>query len=73
MGRRRFVEDEILVGLEAGTLARINHVLPKRMNRSAFIRQAIENEIGLYEAAVRFYDDAKIQRLDALVNKHTRG
>ena len=72
MGRRGFVEDKILVGLEAGTIARINRVMPKRMSRGAFIRQAIENEIGLYEAAIRFYDDAKIQRLGAVVSRHTK-
>ena len=64
MGRRGFVEDKVLVGLEAGTIARINRVLPKRMSRGAFIRQAIENEIGLYEAACRFYDEARIRRLE---------
>ena len=72
MGRRGFVEDKVLVGLEAGTIARINRVLPKRMSRGAFIRAAIENEIGLYEAAIRFYDNAKIQRLESLVGKYTR-
>ena len=49
MGRRGFVEDKILVGLEAGTLARIKRVIPKKMSRGAFIRQAIENEIELHE------------------------
>ena len=63
MGRRGFVKDKVLVGLEAGTIARINRVLPKRMSRGAFIRQAIENEIGLYEAATRFYEDSRNQRL----------
>ena len=46
MGRRGFIEDKVLVGLEAGTLARIKTVIPKRMSRGAFIRQAIESEIA---------------------------
>ncbi len=64
-GRPGFIKTKILVGLRAGTVARINRVRPKSMSRGAFIRQAIENEIGLFEAALRFYDDTRNQRLTA--------
>jgi hypothetical protein len=69
MGRRGFIEDKVLVGLEAGTLARIKLVILKGMSRGAFIRQAIEHEIVWHETLYRHMKNRKRKPINDLLYK----
>ena len=59
MSRKKFVEERILVGLCKGTITAIREVWPKDKPVSAFIRIAIDNEIGTHKAAKRLYAKGK--------------